>query len=73
MGNNHSCTSFRGGFIGSGCNPETGHNAPPAPPPTAPDVKPFVQSQTSLGLQGAEKNQFNTANMGGRMPIAPHY
>ena len=73
MGNSHSCTEFRGGFTGN-CNPATGaHNDPNPPPPKAPDVKPFVQSQTSLGLQGAEKNQFNTANMGGRMPIAPHY
>ncbi len=74
MGNSHSCTSFRGGFIGSGCNPSTGHTNPqPSKPPPPPPIKPFVASQTSLGLQGAEVNQFNTATMGGRMPVEPHF
>ena len=72
MGNNHSCTSFRGGFIGSGCNPETGHHDNPPPKPSPPPVHPFVASSTNLGLQKAEQNQFNTANMGSRNVIPPH-
>ena len=71
MGNSHSCTSFRGGFIGSGCNPATGHTNPP-PKPKPPPVSPFVASSTSLGLQKAQVNQFNTANMGSRNVIPPH-
>tara|TARA_S200002703_G_C3734808_1_gene225902 strand:+ start:147 stop:368 length:222 start_codon:yes stop_codon:yes gene_type:complete len=72
MGNSHSCTEFRGGMIGSGCNPATGHTDPDPPKPKPPPVQPFVKSSTSLGLQNAEINQFNTSNMGGRMAIAPH-
>ena len=73
MGNSHSCTEFRGGFTGN-CNPATGaHDDPDPPKPKPPPVKPFVKPNTSLGLQGAQVNQFNTANMGGRMGIAPHY
>lgn len=63
MGNSHSCTEFRGGMIGAGCNPATGHtNPPPAPKP--PPVKPYTQTQSAIGLQGASKNIFNTSNMG---------
>jgi len=66
MGSNHSCVSFRGGFVGSGCNPETGHNAtpPPAPKPT---VQPYAQTQSAIGLQGSQgsrKTIFNTSSMG---------
>ena len=74
MGNSHSCTSFRGGFIGSGCNPSTGHTDPqPSKPPPPPPVKPFVQTSSSLALQGAQTNQFNTANMGARMNVPEHF
>ena len=74
MGNSHSCTSFRGGFIGSGCNPASGHTNPqPSKPPPPPPVKPFVQSSSNLTLQPAQTNQFNTANMGGRMSVGSHY
>ena len=73
MGSSHSCQSFRGGFIGAGCNPETGAHDDPPPKPTPPPVKPFVKPTTSLGLQGAQTNQFNTANMGGSYRVAPHF
>jgi hypothetical protein len=64
MGSSHSCSSFRGGFIGSGCNPETGHTDPPQAPAKPPPVKPFTQTQTALGLQRSQKGIFNTASMG---------
>lgn len=41
--------------------------------PTAPDVRGFVKPQSSLGLQRAQKNQFNTAQMGGRPPPTSHF
>ena len=73
MGSNHSCTSFRGGFVGSGCNPATGHAPPPDPKPKPPPVNPFVASSSSLGLQRAQVNQFNTTNMGSRNVVPEHY
>jgi len=63
MGSNHSCVEFRGGMVGAGCNPATGHTNPPAPP-KPPPVKPYNATQSALGLQGSQKNVFNTASMG---------
>jgi len=63
MGSSHSCTSFRGGFVGSGCNPATGHTNPP-PKPTPPPVKPYSATQSALTTQQAQTKVFNTSSMG---------